>query len=944
MASASVCDSAHFTSPIALCEDITPNPAMAPSVPSIASETPDVTIVGAGIAGMTAALKLLEAGFSVKVLEASSGIGGKFGAVAAGGGLHDFAWHVFADWYPNFWKVEEAIGVHKERDFAPRSRVTFLRPRESPSPSPRVVTVPAVGSPETFWSTVNSGLAHWSDIVLFGYAQHALLCDAEIDREEFLNRVTVNGYVRSLPYSSDVAALLHNELLLRIWAIPSYLISARSYRTHLALIAPHRTAGSSLLVMRQNFEAGFWRPFLATLARYPRFSLVRNARLTGIRLGASRDRVEAITVRHGGEVSDRSETVRSLIVTIPPNRLTEVLVSPDSLALRQEVPELLGLAKLDSQDTTALTLAFKRKLEIPGVGDEPVSLIDDLESIYASADLAARNGLASEYGLSFLDIAGLRGGDHPTVLTVLASDADTLRGLDDDEASRRILAELRRYVRFDEADLDWTASYYQAHRGEPLFVNSVGSWEYRPEVRLTNSERQPLRGQVWRTIRNLYLAGDYCRSQIDIVSLEGAIHTALWAAHALSRAQRSAGVSGVREVAEPIRPIPADLERARALRSTLLPWASLAARRSRLVKEELLSAAADRPVGVRTPAVTPGPSTRGTEAPRASGGGIMTPPPSTYPTFANAPDTARDWSWLTERQRVRKPVTLKSGAVVSVPVLFWETQAVCVHGLADTESVDLLLRDRGLHARHVDPDDPTHEKSGSGVARVRIWAPNYGGTTVGPIRTTYALIQVQPRPECRRHEKGPLPDHWAWWWYYGDSVVNAEFKSDVWGVPNELAAIDLSYLSPTKIVRVLENGATALRIRCAVTSATTPGQPAPGRADSEFKLIAQRPHDDGENWARVRLGGNVATGDIGAGDETTFYVRRDSTIDRHLRGVGFRAKKWTFFEEYHGIIELWDEKGRGIDEARDLEDRYELVRRGEAWVIREFVAPPATTP
>ena len=269
-----------------------------------------------------------------------------------------------------------------------RPTMTLLRPLDSTSAWPRAAAVSSVGSVETFWSNANSGVAHWSDVTLFAYSQYALLCDASIDREEFLNRVTVNGYMRSLPYTSDVAALLHDELLLRIWAIPSTLISARAYRTYLTLLAPHRTAGSPLVVMKKNFEDGFWRPFLAALNRHPRFQLVRDAKLIDVRLTPTADRVDEILVQHRGESTARPEKVRWLIVAIPPGRLTEVVNAPGSLALRERAPELLGLAKLVSQNTASLTLCFKRRISIPGISDEPVSLVDDLESVYAVEDLA----------------------------------------------------------------------------------------------------------------------------------------------------------------------------------------------------------------------------------------------------------------------------------------------------------------------------------------------------------------------------------------------------------------------------------------------------------------------------------------------------------------------------------------------------------------------------
>lgn len=61
--------------------------------------------------------------------------------------------------------------------------------------------------------------------------------------------------------------------------------------------------------------------------------------------------------------------------------------------------------------------------------------------------------------------------------------------------------------------------YLQRHATTPLFTNAVGSWANRPEARTH--------------IPNLYLAGDYCRSHIDLVCMEGAIVTGLHAAQAL---------------------------------------------------------------------------------------------------------------------------------------------------------------------------------------------------------------------------------------------------------------------------------------------------------------------------------------------------------------------------------------------------------------------------
>src|SRR5262249_5844291 len=157
----------------------------APSDP-VTDPAPEVTIAGGGIAGMTAALSLLRAGFSVKVIEASGGLGGKFGARFARSGYHDFAWHILADWCANFWRLAERIGLSKSVDFEERPTVSFLRPRRTSSSWPRVASVSCIGSPDLFWKNAAAGVAHWSDIVLYTYSLYSLLCDQDLAREEFL--------------------------------------------------------------------------------------------------------------------------------------------------------------------------------------------------------------------------------------------------------------------------------------------------------------------------------------------------------------------------------------------------------------------------------------------------------------------------------------------------------------------------------------------------------------------------------------------------------------------------------------------------------------------------------------------------------------------------------------------------------------------------------------
>ncbi len=66
-----------------------------------AGDGPRVAVVGGGLAGLSASVRLLQAGFAVTLYEASDRLGGKAGAVSLGGQLHDHGYHIFPAWYLN---------------------------------------------------------------------------------------------------------------------------------------------------------------------------------------------------------------------------------------------------------------------------------------------------------------------------------------------------------------------------------------------------------------------------------------------------------------------------------------------------------------------------------------------------------------------------------------------------------------------------------------------------------------------------------------------------------------------------------------------------------------------------------------------------------------------------------------------------------------------------
>src|SRR5260370_36745865 len=191
------------------------------------------------------------------------------------------------------------------------------------------------------------------------------------------------------------------------------------------------------------------------------------------------------------------------------------LVTPD---VAMWAPQLAEVRYLRTEPMISMDLFFKKKLS--GLPNGITVLLD------------------SPYEMSFFDnsqtwtdIASDR-----TVGHVNAANADTLVGYVDKDIIKSLLDELSHYIEYKPEDLFDCRTHLQTNVGEELFVNQVGSWQWRP--------------QATCGIPNLYIAGDYCQTFIDVVTIEAAAVSGLMAAEALRRRRR---------VGRPIRLLQPDL-------------------------------------------------------------------------------------------------------------------------------------------------------------------------------------------------------------------------------------------------------------------------------------------------------------------------------------------------------------------------------------------------
>src|SRR6267143_1278324 len=72
---------------------------------------PRVTVVGGGLAGMIAALRLAQLGHQVVLYESTQRLGGKAGATQHGAEFDEHGYHFFPAWYLNTWQLIDELGI-----------------------------------------------------------------------------------------------------------------------------------------------------------------------------------------------------------------------------------------------------------------------------------------------------------------------------------------------------------------------------------------------------------------------------------------------------------------------------------------------------------------------------------------------------------------------------------------------------------------------------------------------------------------------------------------------------------------------------------------------------------------------------------------------------------------------------------------------------------------
>jgi hypothetical protein len=507
-----------------------------------------VAVVGAGIAGLTCALRLAQSGCDVTIYEAADRIGGNTSSAGDARAYQDVYPHIFPDWYANFWQLfEQDLGFRREEHFSPRSGVKVLdKPSGGPSPgeAPNYMDMALAPNLKSVVTNLRSNVLSIPEFFLFAFLNLDLASQPpDPNNADMASRLDINGFFYSRSYSTEAIAALQNYVIDVIWSIPSDMTAAESYQKfikhQLSSFGP-RTPYSWLL--KGSLQARLIDPLKRKLTGNGKPGdldciIKTETKVHSVEiLGDGLPRIMIEKPRAGdSEVKiEEAAPVDYVVLAVPGAELARlVMEGAPGRRLVDKVPALSQLGLLRGEAIPVVNLYFKRKL--PFIPHEIIGLRE------------------SGYDLTVLDISQLWDGDEKipdvTALVLAASDIHAIPSRDLYEQGYLMISRLSEYLSFDpgkawgdSTEIDWTKTAVRQNTDHLLFVNDLGSRMWRPQA-------------AYGDLPSVFFAGDSCVTDVDMATVESAVQSGVMAARALQKVE-TGGRGKRRMAAKPIELVP----------------------------------------------------------------------------------------------------------------------------------------------------------------------------------------------------------------------------------------------------------------------------------------------------------------------------------------------------------------------------------------------------
>ncbi|MGW3728945.1 FAD-dependent oxidoreductase [Streptomyces sp. NPDC000851] len=381
-----------------------------------------VTVVGGGLAGMTAAWTIRGLGLPVRLLEAGPELGGMAGSRVIDGRVEDHGVHIFPAWYRNTLRLVAELGIAGNL----RETKNFHQLLPGEFPAFRTAVTPA------------------ADRLLFHYGVIDLLAQEYGARDESLH-----DFLRSRRYLTEAAIADIEHLFVASSAAESDAVSAAGFRGSIAAFARHP---GRVRMPRGDLQQWFIGPFRQRLEADG--VEVRTGREL-IEVSVHADRLQALTVRGDDGTAVTEDVTGHVVLAVPHGRLS-ALGGDLTGALRPPY----GVDELTSRPLGALHLYLRRQL--PGLPDEHIRLV------------------GSPHAITLIDVGRAWGRHRTSVLNCVVGRVVRLAELSEADAVKILVDELMTFL----PELTWDDIEhvcYQPHFTAPFFAPGPGSGRYRPQ-------------------------------------------------------------------------------------------------------------------------------------------------------------------------------------------------------------------------------------------------------------------------------------------------------------------------------------------------------------------------------------------------------------------------------------------------------------------------------
>lgn len=501
-----------------------------------------VAVLGGGVAGLTAAHELAERGFEVTVYERRA-LGGKARSIAVPGSGRDGRADLWGEhgfrFFPGFYRhipdtmrripfAGNANGVWDNLVAAPEARFSRRDADDVLIPMGKAGRMWA--TPEDFRETVSSAISTTAkmpyDDALY-FANRLLVFNTSCDARRYgqWDNMSWRDYVGARHRSTEFRMLMSRTLTTLLVAAKDDLASTRTIGNmgEQFLGNPLEIANDGALdrLLNGPTNEAWIDPWIARLRELGvRFETgeVRGLELSGNRIAAAR-------------MVDGSGAARSIdadhFVCAVSVEVARTLLTPEILELR---PELAGMHQLTVDWMTGIQFYLRRPSAIArghvAYVDSPWSLTSIAQDQFWPRTRLADHGDGTVADCLSVDISDW---NTPGILY-----GKTAKECTHDEIAREVWAQLKVHLNdnsellrdedlhswFLDSGISWDAANRRNVNADPLLINTAGSWALRPETHGGG-------------IENLFLAGDYVRTNVDLATMEGACESARKAVNAL---------------------------------------------------------------------------------------------------------------------------------------------------------------------------------------------------------------------------------------------------------------------------------------------------------------------------------------------------------------------------------------------------------------------------